>query len=273
MSLVNKRVGFIGAGAMASALMHGIIEKGVLSGEQIFASDIDKNRLTALATELGINAVADNERLIAITDIIVLAVKPQVIFSVLAPLDNWVPEKQLVISIAAGIKLADLEAYLQGMPVIRVMPNTPCLVGAGATGIALGSRASAEHGQLALKLFAAVGEAFILEEKLLDAVTGLSGSGPAYGYLFIEALADGGVREGLPRPVSLRLAAQTVLGAAKMVLDTGKHPGVLKDMVTSPAGTTIAGIGVLEERAFRGTVMDAVRIAAEKSRAMAGKKE
>ena len=195
---------------------------------------------------------------------VVLAVKPQVIEEVLEPLKGkWSP-KQLVISIAAGISLQKLESYIQGAPVIRVMPNTPCLVGAGAAGIALGSRAGEEEGKLAQELFAAVGEAFIVPEDLLDAVTGLSGSGPAYCYLFIEALADAGVQEGLPRPIAQRLAALTLLGAARMVLEK-RSTGSSRTWLL-PGWNHHRGRFCIGERAFRGTVIEAVRAASRRSR-------
>ena len=175
--------------------------------------------------------------------------------------------KHLLISIAAGVPLAKLEAGLgAGARLIRVMPNTPALVGASATAFALGKSARLEDGALAQKLFSAVGVSFQVKEALLDAVTGLSGSGPAYVYLFIEGLSDGGVAAGLPRDIATRLAAQTVLGSAKMVLETGLHPGALKDMVTSPGGTTIEGLHELEKGKLRGTLISAVRAATEKSR-------
>jgi len=267
----EKAFGFIGAGAMGGALMRGIIQRGLVKSHNVFASDPDRERLQQLAAELGINPVQDNGELLARADVVVLAVKPQVIKGVLASLQGKWSAQQVVISIAAGVPLRELETYIREAPVIRVMPNTPCLVGAGAAGIALGSRAGEKEGRLAQELFGAVGEAFILPENLLDAVTGLSGSGPAYCYLFIEALADAGVLEGLPRPVAQRLAALTLLGAARMVLETNKHPGELKDMVTSPAGTTIAAVSLLENRAFRGTVIEAVRAATRRSREMAEK--
>jgi pyrroline-5-carboxylate reductase len=271
MAAEEKSFGFIGAGAMGSALMRGIIQGGLVTPDRVFASDPDTERLQQLAAELDITPVKDNVELLDKADVVVLAVKPQVVKEVLEPLKGkWSP-KQVVISIAAGVTLRELENYIQGTPVIRVMPNTPCLVRAGAAGIALGSQAGAKEGKLAQELFGAVGEAFLLPEELLDAVTGLSGSGPAYCYLFIEALADAGVQEGLPRPVAQRLAALTLLGAARMVLETKKHPGELKDMVTSPAGTTIAAVSLLENRAFRGTVIEAVRAATRRSREMAPK--
>ncbi|NLP17828.1 MAG: pyrroline-5-carboxylate reductase [Firmicutes bacterium] len=268
MPIGEKRLGFIGAGAMGSALMKGVLERGILPAAQVYVSDPDGERVKLLVSQLGINSVQGNEELVKEVDVVVLAVKPQIITTVLEELKGKWSSSQLVISIAAGITLGKLEGLLGDIPVARVMPNTPCLVGAGAAGIALGGFATPEHGQLAQEIFAAVGEAFLLPEELLDAVTGLSGSGPAYCYLFIEALADAGVREGLPRKVAQRLAAMTLKGSAQMVLDTNKHPGELKDMVTSPAGTTIEAVSFLEDRAFRGTVMAAVRNAARRSREM-----
>ncbi len=199
--------------------------------------------------------------------VLVLAVKPDQVGGVLAGIRDFVTDKHCLISIAAGVPLARLEAGLAaGARLIRVMPNTPALVGASATAFALGKAARPEDGELARQLFSAVGVAFQVKESLLDAVTGLSGSGPAYAYLFIEGLSDGGVAAGLPRDVATRLAAQTVLGSARMVLETGLHPGVLKDMVTSPGGTTIEGLHELEKGKLRGTVISAVRAAAEKSK-------
>jgi pyrroline-5-carboxylate reductase len=199
--------------------------------------------------------------------VLILAVKPDQVGGALSEIRDQVTEKHLLISIAAGVTLAKLEASLGGdTRIVRVMPNTPALVGDSATGFALGKSATPADAELAKKLFSAVGVAFQVKESLLDAVTGLSGSGPAYVYLFIEALSDGGVAAGLPRDVATRLAAQTVMGAAKMVLETGQHPGALKDMVTSPGGTTIEGLHELEKGKLRGTVMSAVRAATEKSK-------
>lgn len=268
MSIGEKLLGFIGAGAMGSALIQGVLKKRLLPPARVFVSDPDGGRLESLVSQLDINSTQSNEEIVKMVDVVVLAVKPQIITTVLEELKGKWSTKQLVISIAAGITLGKLEDLLPGVPVVRVMPNTPCLVGVGAAGIALGDSAAPEHGRWAKEIFAAVGEAFLLPEELLDAVTGLSGSGPAYCYLFIEALADAGVREGLPRKVAQRLAAMTLKGSAQMVLATDKHPGELKDMVTSPAGTTIEGVSFLEDRAFRGTVMAAVRNATRRSREM-----
>jgi pyrroline-5-carboxylate reductase len=194
-------------------------------------------------------------------------VKPDQVVGVLAKLRDQLTEQHLLISIAAGVTLAKIESALKpGARAVRVMPNTPALVGASATAFALGRNATPADAELALKLFSAVGVALQIKESLLDAVTGLSGSGPAYAYLMIEALSDGGVAAGLPRDVATKLAAQTLLGAAKMVLETGQHPGALKDMVTSPGGTTIEGLHELEKGEVRASLINAVRAATEKSK-------
>ena len=260
-------IGFLGAGRMATALAKGLVHAKLVNADQIIASDLLEAARSAFAKEAGVGTTASNLEVAQSADVLVLAVKPDQVAGVLKEIRSAVTEKHLVCSIAAGVTLAKLESSLSdGARVIRVMPNTPALVGASATAYALGKHATAEDGQLAQKMFSAVGLAFQLKESLLDAVTGLSGSGPAYVYLLIEALSDGGVAAGLPRDVATKLAAQTVLGSAKMALETGQHPGVLKDMVTSPGGTTIEGVHELEKAGVRGALMGAVRAAAEKSK-------
>ncbi len=260
-------VGFLGAGKMATALAKGLVQAKLVNADRIIASDpIDAAR-SAFAKEAGVTATASNLEAARSAQVLVLAVKPDQVAGVLKEIRGRVTGKHLLCSIAAGVTLAKLESGLgNGARVIRVMPNTPALVGASATAYALGKNATAEDGRLAQQMFSAVGVAFQLKESLLDAVTGLSGSGPAYVYLIIEALSDGGVAAGLPRDVATKLAAQTVFGSAKMALETGQHPGALKDMVTSPGGTTIEGIHELEKAGVRGALMNAVRAAAEKSR-------
>jgi pyrroline-5-carboxylate reductase len=200
------------------------------------------------------------------SDVLVLAVKPQTLPALLDEIRNQVTEKHLVVSIAAGVSLKRLaDGLLANRRLIRVMPNTPCLLGASAAGFAAGPGAKPEDVALVERLFNAVGKAFVVPESLLDPVTGLSGSGPAFVYVMVEALADGGVRMGLPRDVATTLAAQTVMGAARMVLETGQHPGQLKDAVTSPGGTTIAGLHALERGGFRAAVMDAVEAATKRA--------
>jgi len=265
--LSMSTLSFIGAGAMGEALSRGLIAAGTYAPAEIALFDVDGARVAALADSLGARAAASVEEVIEGADVVLLAVKPQTVEAALAPIRARLSPAQTLVSIAAGVSTARLEAcFEQPVPVVRVMPNTPALVGAAATAICAGKNAGAEHLARASAIFSAVGLCVEADEKLLDAVTGLSGSGPAYVFLFIESLADGGVRAGLPRDVALKLAAQTVLGSAQMVLQTGEHPGVLKDRVASPGGTTIAGLHALEQGAFRGTVMDAVLAAAERSR-------
>lgn len=238
--------------------------------EQIIATDIDEVRLQT-AQQLGVQTMKSNPEAVQKSDIILLAVKPQVMDEVLGEISPHIdPKRHTVISIAAGIPIARMEEALpQGAPVVRVMPNTPAQVLEGASAVALGSHAGEQHREIAHAIFGASGLVVDVPEKLIDAVTALSGSGPAYVFVFIEALADAGVNLGLPRTVALKLTAQTLLGAAKMVLETGKHPGELKDMVTSPGGTTIAGLSVLESRAFRGAVIDAVASAHKRAKELA----
>ena len=260
-------IGFLGAGKMATALAKGLVQAKLVNAGQIIASDPIEAARSAFAKEVGVKATASNLEAARSAQVLVLAVKPDQVAGVLKEIRGRVTGKHLLCSIAAGVTLAKLESGLgNGARVIRVMPNTPALVGASATAYALGKNATAEDGRLAQKMFSAVGVAFQLKESLLDAVTGLSGSGPAYVYLIIEALSDGGVAAGLPRDVATKLAAQTVLGSAKMALETGQHPGALKDMVTSPGGTTIEGLHELEKAGVRGALMNAVRAAAEKSK-------
>src|SRR5664280_1474853 len=264
---MGLKIRFLGAGKMATALAKGFVKAGLLPAENIMACDPSEAACAAFAREVGSKTTASNPDATRFAEVLVLAVKPDHVAAVLAELRPHISEKHVLISIAAGVTLARLEAGLvTGARVVRVMPNTPALVGASASAYAMGASALASDAELAQKLFSSVGIAFAVKESLLDAVTGLSGSGPAYVYLFIEGLSDGGVAAGLPRDVATRLAAQTVLGAAKMVLETRQHPGALKDMVTSPGGTTIEGLHELEKGKLRGTVISAVRAATEKSK-------
>lgn len=268
----NLTVGFIGAGRMATALARGLISAGFVSAEQVVACDVMPAALDSFAEQTGARAVEGTSVVVAESDVIFLAVKPQQMTQVLDGLSSLLEDRHLLISIAAGLPLAVYESALGAeRRIIRVMPNTPCLVGECAAGFSLGGAATQEDAELVESMLATVGVAVRVDEKLLDAVTGLSGSGPAYVYQVIEALSDGGVRVGLPRDVATRLAAQTVLGAAKMVLETGDHPGTLKDAVTSPGGTTIAGIHALESGGLRGILMDAVSAATQRSRELGQK--
>ena len=257
--------GFIGAGQMARALASGFVSAGKITANKVQAFDPSAKAIAAFQSTIsGAASSAGPNELVAGCDVVFLAVKPQHMGHVFNSLDAHAGK--LFVSIAAGVTLSSLEGGLKTDRVIRVMPNTPCLVGAGASGYSRGTGASQEDAQLVGDLLSAVGIAFELPEALLDAVTGLSGSGPAFVYQFIEALSDGGVLSGLPRTVATQLAAQTVLGAAKMVLETAEHPGLLKDRVASPAGTTIAGLAALERGGLRGTVIDAVKAASDRSR-------
>ena len=262
---VGLRVGFLGAGRMATALARGWLAAGLVRAEDLRASDPVAAARRSFADETGCEAVADNRSVAEATDLLVLAVKPQSMPGLLAEL-RPVVRSQLVVSIAAGISLKQLQDGL-GMScrIARVMPNTPCLVGASASAYCPSATATADDISVVDCLLNAVGKAFRLPENLLDAVTGLSGSGPAYVCVIIEALTDGGVRVGLPRDVALTLAAQTVFGAAKMVLETGMHPALLKDMVASAGGTTIAGLHALERGGVRGALMDTVEAATRRA--------
>ncbi len=261
------KIGFLGAGKMATALAKGFVRAEIVFPNGIIAADPFETARKQFSTATGAKTVVANLAVAQAANILLLATKPDQVAAALAEISGAFTKKHLLISIAAGVPVAKLEAALPaGARVIRVMPNTPALVGAGAAGFALGKNATAADGELAKKLLSAVGVALQVKESLLDAVTGLSGSGPAYVYQFIEALSDGGVAAGLPRDIATKLAAQTVLGGAKMVLETGVHPGALKDQVTSPGGTTIEGLHELEKGKLRATVMSAVRAATEKSK-------
>ncbi len=266
----TRRIGFIGGGNMAAALIRGLLHSQTVSPEQIQASDVKAERLAELHAKYGIATTQDNEALGRWADVIVISVKPQIVDRVLAPiaaaLEGSLTENDLVVSIAAGVPLESIEARLpKGARVVRAMPNTAAIALAGATAIAPGTHATQADLDVAKGLFDAVGRCVVLDESLLDAVTGLSGSGPAYVMLMIEALADGGVKVGLGRDTALLLAAQTVYGAAKLQLETGEHPGRLKDMVTSPGGTAIAGLHTLEAGGLRRTLIDAVEAATNRA--------
>ncbi len=263
----NRNIGFIGAGKMGSALIKGIIKAGIVKHDNIGASDVYEPFLRDLQTKMGIMVSTDNVVIAQKSDILILAVKPNTLESVLVDLRDHITSDKLVISIAAGVSLFTYEhALLNGTRIIRVMPNIAATVLEAASGIALGKNATPEDLKITLEIFSAVGTAVQVPESLMDAVTGLSGSGPAFIFPVIEAMADGAVLEGMDRKSAQILAAQTVLGAAKMVLETGMHPGELKDMVTSPGGTTIQGILALEEAGIRAAFMSAVIRASERSK-------
>jgi len=264
--MLQQRIGLIGAGQMATALGRGLVRSGLVSGENLTASDPSAEARQRFADATGAAASDDNAEVAELSDVVFLAVKPQQIVAVAAQLAGKITAGKLVVSIAAGVRTETLcDALGSEVRLVRVMPNTPCLVGQGACGFCLGRRATEEDAHLVERLLGAVGTAYRVEERLLDAVTGLSGSGPAFVYTVIEALSDGGVRMGLPRNVATALAAQTVRGAAEMVTATGEHTGVLRDRVTSPGGTTIAGIQALESAGLRTALIAAVEAATRRS--------
>jgi len=259
-------IGFIGAGKMAAALARGFVDSGLVAPENLIASDPVPTGRKAFGQAVGCETTDSNAEVLAKAKVIFLAFKPHQLDEATETVRDQFDGSYLVISILAGVRLAKLDEACGGLArVVRVMPNTPALVGEGACGYALGQAATADDGELVKRLLCAVGVAYEVKESLIDAVTGLSGSGPAYGYTIIEALSDGGVAAGLSRDIATRLAAQTMLGAAKMVLETGKHPGELKDMVCSPGGTTIEGVHELEEGGVRNALINAVRSATERA--------
>jgi len=266
-SIKGKRVAFLGAGNMGEALIKGLTQTGLVPAGSIAAADPRADHLGQIAKRYGIRAVTDNCALVSGADVIILAVKPQIMGSVLKEIAPVVDEGKLLISIAAGVATRKLRDQL-GKParLIRVMPNTPALVLEGVTAIARAEGLRPGDLEAAQELFAAVGKVVVLEESAMDAVTGLSGSGPAYVAIAIEALADGGVKMGLDRATATLLAAQTVLGSARLILETGVHPAQLKDMVSSPGGTTIAGIAALEDGGLRRALIQAVERATLRSR-------
>jgi pyrroline-5-carboxylate reductase len=252
---------------MATALAKGVLRAGVVPVSGMIASDASADARAAFSKETGVKTTGFNPDVVAFAEVLILAVKPNQAMAVLSGIRQNFSERHLLISIAAGITLARLEEALgAGSRIVRVMPNTPALIGASASAYSLNKSATSEDSQLAEKLFSSVGVAVQVPESQLDAVTGLSGSGPAYVFQVIEALSDGGVAAGLPREIATRLAAQTVLGSARMVLETGRQPAQLKDDVASPGGTTIEGLHELERGGLRGVLMNAVRSAADKSR-------
>jgi pyrroline-5-carboxylate reductase len=266
-TIKDKRVGFLGAGNMGEAMIKGLTRAGLVPAASIGATDARPDRLEQMAVQYGIRAVAGNPALVAGSDVIILAVKPQIMGHVLREIAPAVDGTKLIISLAAGVATRTLREHL-GRParLIRVMPNTPALVLEGATAIARADGLEAGDLEMAQALFGAVGRVVVLDEDHLDAVTGLSGSGPGYVAIVIEALADGGVKMGLDRATAMTLATQTVLGSARLILETGMHPGQLKDLVASPGGTTIAGVAALEDGGIRRTFISAVERATLRSR-------
>lgn len=264
----NKKVGFIGGGAMCEALLGGLLKREMLKPSQITVFDVAKERLHYLKEKYGIQVAEAVQQLASTSDVLFLSVKPQVMVSVLTEIGKFVPKKTVVVSIAAGIKISTIEKHLLGVPVVRVMPNTPVAVGEGMAAVSRGTHADAAAAAMVSDMFSSVGQAVQVDESMMDAVTGLSGSGPAFFFLMLDALSDAGVRVGFSRQNALLLSAQTMLGAAKMVLETGEHPGKLKDMVTSPGGTAITGVHMLETHSIRASLIEAVVAATARSRDM-----
>lgn len=263
----GKKLCFVGAGNMAEALIRGLITSGNARPEDITATGKRDERLAELAKTYGVVTTKDNLAAVKHAEVVILAVKPQAMSKLLDQIAVGIDPQKLVISIAAGLPIAAIERKLgRGARIVRSMPNTPALVGAGATAIASGEHATEADMAIAKSLFDAVGITVVVEEVLLDAVTGLSGSGPAYLFLVIEALSDAGVKVGLPRYTAQKLAAQTVMGSAKLQIDTGTHPGQLKDQVTSPGGTAIAGLHTLEAGGMRTTLINAVEVATRRAK-------
>jgi len=263
---LGKKIAVIGAGNMGEALAAGMLASKTALPDEIHATDVIAHRLDSLKARYQIRVGMENKAAAAWAEIVILAVEPQVLNEVLDDLHSVLTEAKLIISVAAGVPISRIVARLSpGARVVRSMPNTPSEILAGVSALALGERVSGEDEQVARAIFESVGKVVVVEERLMDAVTGLSGSGPAYIFLIIEALADGGVKMGLPREAALSLASRTLLGAAQMMIQTGEHPARLRASVTSPGGTTIAGLHALERGGARATLMDAVEAATRRS--------
>jgi len=260
--LADRKIAVIGVGNMGSALIRGLVKS--VDATQVTAVDIDSELLARLNDEVGVNTSEDATATVAASDIVVIAIKPQHLSDVSGLREAMTPD-HLVVSIVAGVSTQTLESMFGEVPVVRSMPNILAQVGASVAGLCAGSFATDAHVSVASAILGAVGETVVVDEEQMDAVTGLSGSGPAYVFVLIDALADGGVKCGLPKATATKLATQTVLGAAKMVAESGEHPMILKDRVTSPGGTTIAGLKALEDGGFKATLMDAVEAATNRS--------
>ncbi|MBE5904101.1 MULTISPECIES: pyrroline-5-carboxylate reductase [Pseudobutyrivibrio] len=261
------KIGFIGTGNMGSAMMGGMVSSGIVAASNVMASDIFQAALDRISDQLNIATSTNNRDVVDFADIVFLAVKPQYLAGAIDGIKDMDFTDKIVVSIAAGQSIEKLtELFGKQLKLIRVMPNTPALVGEAMSALSPNELVSEDEADIVLHLFESFGKAEIVPEKLQDAVVGISGSSPAYVYMFIEALADGAVAEGMPRAQAYKFAAQAVLGSAKMVLETGEHPGVLKDAVCSPGGTTIEAVATLEALGFRNAVIEAERVCVEKSR-------
>lgn len=260
------KIGFIGCGNMGRAMLNGILRSGLVTGEELIASAKSKETRGKIKHELQIRLAASNREVVQFSDIIFLAVKPQYYAQVIAEIKDLVKPEQIVVSIAPGKTLAWLEgAFGRPVKLVRTMPNTPAMVAEGMTAYSASIQVTPEEKEQVAGICRCFGKAEETDESMMDAVTAVSGSSPAYVFLFIEAMADAAVADGMPRTQAYTFAAQAVLGSAKMVLETGKHPGELKDMVCSPGGTTIEAVRVLEERGMRGSVIEAMKACAKKA--------
>ena len=268
--LTAKKVAFLGAGKMGGIILQALLRNGLLSAKSTCATVAHEERATALAAKFNVKVGTDNAEAAKGADIIVIGVKPQVVEDVVREISPHVTPKQMIVSVAASVPTAMIEKNLPpNVPVVRAMPNTPCIMGEGMTAVCKGKHASADHVALTCHMFDVVGRTVVVDEKHMDAVTALSASGPAYIYIILESLAEAGVKVGLPRDIATLLAAQTTLGAAKVVLETGDHPALLKDAVTTPAGCTIDAIMELEEGKLRVTLIKAVVKAAQRAKELA----
>lgn len=264
---MEKKIGFIGSGNMATAMIGGIISANLVEASQIICSNKTENKLKELHTRYGVSTTLNNSEVAETSDVLVLAVKPFAYKEVIEEIRNKIKEDTIVVSIAAGIKLEVIKEYFKkDVKIVRAMPNTPALIGEGMAALSPCPRVGKSELDLICNIFNSFGHCEIIPESLMDAATALSGSAPAFIFMIIEALADGAVREGFPREKAYTFAAQTVLGSAKMVLETKKHPGELKDMVTSPAGTTIEGVSVLEKKGLRSSLIEALHQTTQKSK-------
>lgn len=266
----SNKLGFIGAGNMATAMMSGIVAGEIFASGEIIMSDVSGDRLAFLSERYGVNVTSDNREVAKTAEVLILAVKPQYYTQVITEIAPVVTGDQIIVTIAPGQTLASLAERFgsDGLKIVRTMPNTPAMVGAGITAVTPNANVTAQELQYVQKILGGFGLSEVISENLMDAVVSVSGSSPAYVFMFIEAMADAAVADGMPRAQAYRFAAQAIMGSAKMVLETGKHPAELKDMVCSPAGTTIEAVRVLEEKGFRSAVMEAMKACTERSRSL-----
>lgn len=266
---MNKNIGFIGSGNMAKAMIGGIIKSGLVKSENIITSDLNENTLKSIKSEFNINTTTKSEEVVKDSDIIIVAVKPNIYDMVLGSVSEFIDNKKIIVTIAAGKTISSIENVIgDDKKIIRTMPNTPALVNEGMSALCPNKNIDGEELEMVKSIFNSFGKAEVVNEYLIDSVIGVSGSAPAYVFMFIEAMADAAVLHGMPRSQAYKFAAQAVMGSAKMVLETGTHPGELKDMVCSPGGTTIEAVKTLENKGFRGCVIDAITDCVEKSKEM-----